>query len=311
MCLGHGVQYTNEDLEDRTAETLAMLLLASANPSKSMKTRRDVVSQGMATGLAAASALGGGMQGAQAGPFTREEIASLTYEQIKGTGLANTCPVVEAGTGANAKISVGGLKRMSDFCLEPTFWAAIEDGKVDVSKIMTRQTYTLTGMEGTLTNEGGKLTFREEDGIDYAPSTIQRPSGERVPFLFTTKNLVAQAKDSSGAIEPGFVMSGTFKVPSYRTGLFLDPKGRGMVTGYDQAQALPALQAGGDAQLFAENNKVFDVLDGQLELKVTSVNAELGEIGGVFVQQQPSDTDMGGKKPTTLQMKGSWFATVQ
>lgn len=48
------------------------------------------------------------------------------------------------------------------------------------------------------------------------------------------------------------------QVPSYRTGLFLDPKGRGMATGYDMAVALPALQTGeeGDAELFNENNKV-------------------------------------------------------
>ena len=61
----------------------------------------------------------------------------------------------------------------------------------------------------------------------------------------------------------------TFRVPSYRTGLFLDPKGRGMVTGYDQAAALPALQAGGDEGMFKENNKVFDMLSGNIEMKVT------------------------------------------
>merc|ERR1712157_552302 len=47
----------------------------------------------------------------------------------------------------------------------------------------------------------------------------------------------------------------------YRTGLFLDPKGRGMTTGYDQAQALAASQTGLDGQAELENeiNKVFDV----------------------------------------------------
>ena len=47
-----------------------------------------------AAGLAAALALATGVQSASAGPFTRSEIQSLTYEQIKGTGLANTCPQV-------------------------------------------------------------------------------------------------------------------------------------------------------------------------------------------------------------------------
>jgi len=131
-----------------------------------------------------------------------------------------------------------------------------------------------------------------------------------VPFLFTVKNLVAKADSNPSAIEPGLQLAGKFNVPSYRTGLFLDPKGRGTTTGYDQAVALPALQAGGDDSLFGENNKKFDVLQGNIELKVTDVNAELGEIGGVFVQKQPSDTDLGSKAPKEVLLKGNWFATV-
>merc|ERR1719446_1782967 len=63
-----------------------------------------------AAGLAAALALATGVQSASAGPFTRSEIQSLTYEQIKGTGLANTCPKVEAPK-AGDKISVAGGKK--------------------------------------------------------------------------------------------------------------------------------------------------------------------------------------------------------
>merc|ERR1711924_474551 len=141
------------------------------------------------------------------------------------------------------------------------------------------------------------------------PTTVQLPGGERVPFLFTVKNLIAKSSATDG-IEVGTKFAGNFKVPSYRTGLFLDPKGRGTTTGYDQAVALPALQAGGDDSLFGENNKKFDVLDGNIELKVTDVNAELGEIGGVFVHKQPSDTDLGSKQPKEVLLKGNWFATV-
>merc|ERR1711988_688758 len=174
----------------------------------------------------------------------------------------------------------------------------------------TRQTYVLTGIEGDLTSEGGKLKFAEKDGIDYAPTTVQLPGGERVPFLFTVKNLIASSDTAASSVDPGLKLSGKFTVPSYRTGLFLDPKGRGTTTGYDQAVALPALQAGGDESLFAENNKKFDVGTGSIELKVTSVNAELGEFGGVFVQKQPSDTDLGSKVPKELLLKGQWFAAL-
>jgi photosystem II oxygen-evolving enhancer protein 1 len=64
----------------------------------------------------------------------------------------------------------------------------------------------------------GNVELVEEDGIDYAAVTVQLPGGERVPFLFTVKNL--QAKGSLDAF------GGEFTVPSYRGSTFLDPKVR-------------------------------------------------------------------------------------
>ena len=110
---------------------------------------------------------------------------------------------------------------------------------------MNRQTYSLANIDGNLEVKDGKIKFNEQDGIDYAATTVQLPGGERVPFLFTIKNLVAEGPGKD--LAPGFKMGGEFKVPSYRTGLFLDPKGRGAVTGYDMAVALPGLQNGTDA----------------------------------------------------------------
>jgi len=292
--------------------------LASAPRADVRMSTTEQVDGWKAAGLAAALALATGVQSASAGPFTRSEIASLTYDQIKGTGLANTCPKVEVGS--DDKINVGGKKyRIDNFCLEPTSFQVLEEKLTKAglvtepvnTKVTTRQTYVLTGIEGDLVSDGGKLAFIEQDGIDYAPTTVQLPGGERVPFLFTVKNLVAKSESSTSTIEPNLKLAGAFKVPSYRTGLFLDPKGRGTTTGYDQAVALPAMQAGGDEGMFKENNKKFEVLDGNIELKVTAVNAELGEIGGVFVHKQPSDTDLGSKVPKDLLLKGSWFATVE
>lgn len=72
-------------------------------------------------------------------------------------------------------------------------------------------------MSGTFKVDGsGKVEFQEEDGIDYAPVTVQLPGGERVPFLFTVKELNAK-----GSLD-GF--GGDFTVPSYRGSSFLDPK---------------------------------------------------------------------------------------
>jgi len=301
----------------------AAFLQAAPISSRSVAARADVQMAAeqdtwKAAGLAAALALATGVQSASAGPFTRSEIASLTYDQIKGTGLANTCPKVEGSTAEGIKLSSGKKYKIDEFCLEPTSFQVLEEkltkqGLITEpvnTKVTTRQTYVLTGIEGDLVQDGGKLAFIEKDGIDYAPTTVQLPGGERVPFLFTVKNLVAKSDSATSSIDPGLKLSGGFKVPSYRTGLFLDPKGRGTTTGYDQAVALPAMQAGGDDQMFKENNKKFEVLDGNIELKVTTVNAELGEIGGVFVHKQPSDTDLGSKAPKDLLLKGSWFATV-
>ncbi|KAI0562755.1 Plastid oxygen-evolving enhancer 1 [Gracilaria domingensis] len=177
---------------------------------------------------------------------------------------------------------------------------------------MTRATYTLTGIEGPLSVSGDGLLFEEKDGIDYAATTVQLPGGERVPFLFTVKNLVAKAdgKDITTATEFG----GDFKVPSYRTGLFLDPKGRGGVTGYDMAVALPAMEAdGGDGQdeLFKETNKVFQVTDGAIEMAVQKIDPSSGEMAGVFVSEQLSDTDMGAKAPKKVLLKGIFYGRVE
>jgi len=175
---------------------------------------------------------------------------------------------------------------------------------------MTRQTYTLDGIEGSLI-VGDKISFKEEEGIDYAPTTVQLPGGERVPFLFTVKDLLATGSDK--VFKPGFQMGGDFTTPSYRTGLFLDPKGRGGTTGYDMAVALPGLQSGeeGDDDLFKENNKTFDVTQGRIEMEVNKVNAEESEIGGVFVATQLGDTDMGSKVPKKILTKGIFYAKVQ
>ena len=37
------------------------------------------------------------------------------------------------------------------------------------------------------------------------------------------------------------------------------------------------------------------------------VNQELGEIGGVFVSKQPSDTDMGAKERLAVATGGEWW----
>merc|ERR1712238_123373 len=269
---------------------------------------KAVVAGAIAIGVATGSA-------APVQAITKSELNQLSYLQVKGTGLANRCSEVIGEDSIKPKAGA----RLGQMCIEPKAWAIEEDigrgGKIEKkfvnSKVMTRQTYTLEGIQGDLSQSGGSIVFSEKEGIDYAACTVQLPGGERVPFLFTVKDLVA--KGSGDTFKPGFQMGGDFSVPSYRTGLFLDPKGRGGTTGYDMAVALPGLQSGeeGDDELFKENNKTFDVTTGRIEMEVNKVSKEESEIGGVFVATQLGDTDMGSKVPKKILTKGIFYARVE
>jgi photosystem II oxygen-evolving enhancer protein 1 len=295
-----------------SANAFAPAPVQSRNSGLQMALKDDLANVGKA---AVAGALALGLATAPVNALTKAEINSLSYLQVKGTGLANRCAEV-VGTDT---IEVKNGMRIVDMCIEPKAWAVEEEvgraGKTEKkfvnSKVMTRQTYTLEAIEGPLSNSGGKITFKEEEGIDYAPTTVQLPGGERVPFLFTVKELVATGEGN--AFKPGFQFGGNFNTPSYRTGLFLDPKGRGGTTGYDMAVALPGLQSGeeGDDELFKENNKTFDVTTGRIEMEVNKVNAAESEIGGVFVATQLSDTDMGSKVPKKVLTKGIFYARIE
>ena len=71
------------------------------------------------------------------------------------------------------------------------------------TKLMTRLTYTLDEMSGSFKVDGsGNVQLKEEDGIDSAPVTVQLPGGERVPFLFSVKELEAKV-GAAGRGEPG------------------------------------------------------------------------------------------------------------
>merc|ERR1711869_936 len=240
-----------------------------------------------------ASVLVAGSSVPSAQALTYAEKQALTYLQVKGSGLANTSPVLDDGV-SDLKAIKAGDYNISKFCLEPTSFEvkdeAVAKGKeADFvpTKLMTRLTYT-------------RDELKEEDGIDYAATTVQLPGGERVPFLFTVKELVANGNTSQ--------FGGDFTVPSYRGSSFLDPKGRGGSTGYDTAVALPA--RGDDEELAKENAKNTAALKGSIVLSTAKVDTSTGEIGGVFQSVQPSDTDLGAKAPKDIKVTGLWYARL-
>ena len=124
-----------------------------------------------------------------------------------------------------------------------------------------------------------------------------------MPFLFTVKQLDASGKPDS--------FTGKFLVPSYRGSSFLDPKGRGGSTGYDNAVALPAGGRGDEEELVKENVKNTAASVGEITLKVTKSKPETGEVIGVFESLQPSDTDLGAKVPKDVKIQGVWYGQLE
>ncbi|MBD2493864.1 photosystem II manganese-stabilizing polypeptide [Nostoc sp. FACHB-280] len=241
----------------------------------------------------------------------------LTYEQIRGTGLANKCPQLAETSRGSIPLDSSQSYAIKELCLEPTNFFVKEEpankrqiAEFVTGKLLTRYTSTIDQVQGPLKfNSDGSLTFVEEDGLDFQAITVQLPGGERVPFLFTIKNLVAQTQPSLNSINTSTDFEGEFKVPSYRGAAFLDPKGRGIVTGYDNAVALPA-QAD-DEELTRANVKRADILKGKISLQVAKVDSSSGEIAGTFESEQPSDTDLGAGEPKEVKIRGLFYARVE
>jgi photosystem II oxygen-evolving enhancer protein 1 len=241
----------------------------------------------------------------------------LTYDEILNTGLANLCPALDETARGSIPLEVGQTYKISGMCVEPQIYFVEEESgsrrkksEFVPGKVLTRYTSSLDQISGTLVvDEEGVLTFTEEDGIDFQPITVQLPGGEQVPFMFTMKQLVAKSGPGYDSLNASTDLEGEFFVPSYRGSVFLDPKGRGVASGYDNAVALPA---GADSEEFERANvKRYETGTGEMSLQVTQVDGRTGEIAGNFVSYQPSDTDLGADEPEEVKIQGIFYARVQ
>jgi len=177
-------------------------------------------------------------------------------------------------------------------------------------KLLTRYTASLDQIQGTIdANDDGTLTFTEIDGIDFQPATVLLPGGKEVPFLFTMKKLVANTANSAGSINTSTNFKGEFNVPSYRGQVFLDPKGRSLASGYDNAVALPGLAD--DKRFSNANVKEFVSRTGTMSLNITKIDGETGEIAGVFESEQPSATDLGAEEPEEVKVRGIFYGRIE
>ena len=244
---------------------------------------------------------------------------SLTYDQIRGTGLANNCPNLPETARGSIPLTAGSTYSLSGLCLQPTTFFVKEEpvnkrqeAEFVPGKLLTRFTSSIDQVQGTLkVGSDGTLTFKEEDGLDFQAITVQLPGGEQVPFLFTIKELLAKSEPGSATINTSTDLEGVFNVPSYRSAGFLDPKGRGVSTGYDNAVALAG--KGEQGELARANVKLADTQTkaGKISLQVAKVNGSTGEIGGIFESEQPSDTDLGARPALEVKIRGLFYARIE
>lgn len=251
------------------------------------------------------------------GPTTAASIEGLTYDQIKNTGLANLCPQLTETSRGSIAIEPGKSYQIVDMCLQPTKFFVKEEPKNKrqeaefiQGKLLTRYTSSLDQVQGDIKlDESGTLTFTEKSGMDFQAITVQLPGGEQVPFLFTVKNLVAKSQPGLDSLNTSTDFEGKFKVPSYRGSVFLDPKGRGVASGYDNAVALPS--EADSEELVRANVKRLVGGEGKISLQISKVDSYTGEIAGTFESEQTSATDLGAEDPEEVMVQGIFYARLE
>jgi len=238
--------------------------------------------------------------------------ANLTYDDIHNTGLANDCPTLPESARGSIALTAGGKYQLRELCLHPAEVYVKgepankrQEAQFVAGKILTRFTTSLDQVYGDLNVQGDKLGFKELGGLDFQLVTVLLPGGEEVPFVFSSKELDASA--DGAAITTSTDFNGSYRVPSYRTSNFLDPKARGLTTGYSSAVGL--VPAGDDYT--SETVKKYVDGTGNMSLSITKVDGNTGEFAGVFTAVQPSDTDMGTKHPVDVKITGELYGRLE
>ena len=240
--------------------------------------------------------------------------STITYDDIVNTGKANDCPTLPDSARGSISLDPSASYQLREICLHPSEVFVKgeptnkrQEAQFVEGKILTRYTSSLDQVYGDLTINGDKLTFTELGGIDFQPVTVLLPGGEEVPFTFSSKELVATA--TGAALTTSTDFNGDYRAPSYRTSNFLDPKGRGLTTGYSSAMGL--VPAGDDEKLKKETIKQYVDGTGNLSLSITKVDSDTGEFAGVFTAVQPSDTDMGTKPAVDVKITGELYGRLE
>jgi photosystem II oxygen-evolving enhancer protein 1 len=252
-------------------------------------------------------------------PFTDGAIAAvdrtMTYDQIRGTGLANQCPDVVGSSRGRGIIPLesGKTLQITEMCLQPTSFFVKEESankrkkaEFVASKLVTRATSSIDYVKAVVTAQpDGSLKLEEKEGLDYQPITVQMPGGERVAILFSMKGYTASTQPGLGGITTSTDFEGETDIPTYRGANFIDPKGRGLAIGYDAAEALPAKRDN-----YEKSTKDDSTSKGKMSLQISKINSITGEIAGTFETEQNSGTDLGAIEAKEVIIRGVFYGKV-
>lgn len=252
-------------------------------------------------------------------PSTQGAIAAvdrtMSYDQIKGTGLANQCPDVLGSSRGRGLIPIepGKTVQITEMCLQPTSFFVKEESsnkrkkpEFVASKLVTRATSSIDYVKALVTAQpDGSLKLEEKEGLDYQPITVQMPGGERVAILFSIKGYTATTQPGLEGITTSTDFEGETDIPTYRGANFIDPKGRGLAIGYDAAEALPAKRDN-----YEKSTKDDSTSKGKMSLQIARINSTTGEIAGTFETEQNSGTDLGAIEPKEVIIRGVFYGKV-
>lgn len=237
----------------------------------------------------------------------------LTYDQIRNTGKAGICPTVPDSARGRIDIPVGTTIRMTDMCFQPVQLDVEEEKRNGEKEFVTAKAIMLYAAtigpakaDITAINDT-TLNMRIVDGMASQPTTAQMPRRELVPILFSLKELDADAVGSGHAISSSTDFEGDFLVPGYRSSTFLDPKGRGSATGYEEAVGLQGARDEFDGATL----KTDQLFEGHLSLRIARVDPNTGEVSGSFISYQPSSDEQGTLEVHEVRIQGLFYGRVE
>eukprot|EP00887_Chlorella_sp_A99_P001153 scaffold14.g1153.t1 len=275
----------------------------------------------------------------------------ITQEQraaAQGSGLANTCPILEGGTPGSITDVAPGQYQIERFCMEPTSFKVKEesqfkggDAEFVPTKLLTRMTYTLDQagagrcscrMRAPQPKAPGRRPAAEAAGA--APACCAVCAACSAPQMSGKLTVGSKGEIALSREEDGLDYAAvTVKLPGGEEAPFLfsikNLQAKGTADGIAGTFDVPAYRGssfmdpkgrGGSTgyDFHTGLQAANDVLERQDNKTATlrhgeavfAVDVETGEVAGVFSTVQPVSDDQGNKDPTDVLTQGIWYAKL-